>query len=1248
MIPATNTRLLAGEDWKKIYQSFRGADFKSYDFETLRRTMISYLRENYPEEFNDFIDSSEYIALIDLIAYLGQNLSFRVDLNARENFLETAQRRDSILRLAQLISYTPARNSPANGFLKLTAISTSDNIVDSNGVNLANTNIVWNDPTNPEWYQQFINVMNSAMGSVFGNPADRKVIDGITTEQYRVNSANRDTPIFSFSKNINGVPMNFEIVPCTFSGKDFIYEEAPQPAKQFGLIYRNDNQGSGSPNTGFFTHFRQGALSMARFSLDNPVPNEIVGINTPDINNTDVWLWQLDNDDQFDTLWTDVPSLIGNNVIYNSLNKNLRTIYAVTSRDSDQIDLNFADGVFGDLPKGNFRLFYRQSNGLSYAIKPEQMGGVVIEVPYTNSVGQTHTLQLTMSLQYTVTNAAGPESNASIQLRAPQSYYTQNRMITGEDYNISPLTVGTDVLKVKSINRSSSGISKYYDLSDVTGSYSKTNIFANDGILYKETKEESLELDFTSRNQVLSFIKNSLAPIVSDPSLRSFYLENYANPSIAELGLTWVEVNKTPGQSRGYFQSAVGIPSVGAFSENTLRYLQPGALVKFLAPSGKYFDDSNNLKSLVSSQVGFDVVKFVNTFKGTYSYNEYYVKTMNLLPLYTSNLQFSTSTGLRYGLYRDPDSSGLKFWVDFALENDYDINDVILRDTFFPESGIDADRCLQNDKTDYLTANQTGITDVTESDLTEVPQNGRSYIWAKVQQVIGDGSNSGTGTLDDGTGPIIFYTSVPNGCTPIEIIPKYIDSLGFAIENEIANICMTQRNFGLSIDAVTRTWNIIINSNLDIIKPFSLVNQNNYEDIGVDSSWVIAFVWTGKNYQVRYRTLNYIFESEQETAFFIDDTSLNYDFSNNTIVKDKIDVLSINTINDTNLGVDQSWQVDGPVIEIDGYIQPKKVKISFYDYNNAGQLLDPESFDNIVQPFDISPVTGYKDSFVYFKRLDDGLRYELADRELFLAYPTESDIDIPVNERVEGQLFYLYDPAIDAIKYWSNEQLIYTDDYFAKEGRSNLKFHYVHNSGKERRVDPAKSNLIDIYTLTANYDTEFRSWLSGNGNDEPKPPTSQSLEQTYGDELKAIKAISDEIIFHPVKYKVLFGTKANINLRAKFKAVKNANIPTTDNDLKTRIISAINDFFALENWDFGQSFYFTELSTYVMNRLTPDITNFVIVPTGNNAFGSYFEVACQSNEIFISGAAISDIEIIDAITASQLKSPTTIVITSGT
>ena len=107
-------RLLVAEDWKRIYQTYNNADFKSYDFDNLRRTMISYLRENYPEDFNDYIESSEYLAIIDLIAFLGQNLAFRIDLNARENYLELAERRESVLRLARLLSYNPKRNIAAN------------------------------------------------------------------------------------------------------------------------------------------------------------------------------------------------------------------------------------------------------------------------------------------------------------------------------------------------------------------------------------------------------------------------------------------------------------------------------------------------------------------------------------------------------------------------------------------------------------------------------------------------------------------------------------------------------------------------------------------------------------------------------------------------------------------------------------------------------------------------------------------------------------------------------------------------------------------------------------------------------------------------------------------------------------------------------------------------------------------------------------------------------------------------------
>jgi hypothetical protein len=71
---ARQNNLILAEDWTRVYQTFKNADFKSYDFENLRRVMISYLRENYPEDFNDYIESSEYVALIDLIAFLGQSL----------------------------------------------------------------------------------------------------------------------------------------------------------------------------------------------------------------------------------------------------------------------------------------------------------------------------------------------------------------------------------------------------------------------------------------------------------------------------------------------------------------------------------------------------------------------------------------------------------------------------------------------------------------------------------------------------------------------------------------------------------------------------------------------------------------------------------------------------------------------------------------------------------------------------------------------------------------------------------------------------------------------------------------------------------------------------------------------------------------------------------------------------------------------------------------------------------------------
>jgi hypothetical protein len=112
--------------------------------------------------------------------------------------------------------------------------------------------------------------------------------------------------------------------------------------------------------------------------------------------------------------------------------------------------------------------------------------------------------------------------------------------------------------------------------------------------------------------------------------------------------------------------------------------------------------------------------------------------------------------------------------------------------------------------------------------------------------------------------------------------------------------------------------------------------------------------------------------------------------------------------------------------------------------------------------------------------------------------------------------------------------------------------------------------------------------------------------------------------------------------------VKNASKTVNDNDLKVRIITAINDFFDINNWDFGDRFYLSELITYILNSTAPDISNLVIIPrqTGQS-FGSLFEIQSSPDEILISGATVDDVEVVSAITATEVRAdPNSIVTTT--
>jgi len=1126
--------LLANEDWSKIYTSFTDADFASYDFPTIRRTMINYIRKNYPEDFNDYIESSEYLALIDLIAFLGQSLSYRVDLNARENFIETAEKKESVLRLARLVGYNNKRNTAASGLLKIVGIQTTENVQDSSGVSLRDRFIQWNDDTNVNWLEQFNTIMNSAFvaQTTYGKPNASDTVGGIKTDQYQINSSVTDVPLFDFTKTVNGTSTKFQLVSSNVQNSNY-YEETPLPGRTFGLLFRNDKRGNSSPNTGFFIQFKQGELISSPFSINDPSANEIINIDVQNINNNDIWLWELDRNNNYSTEWTKLDNVYGSNVIYNSVNASNRKLYSVTSRVNDQISLNFADGNFGDLPNGNFIAYYRTSNGLTYSIRPTDMQNIVLEIPYTGKTGQANRLTVQLALQSTVTNASATETVTNIRRNAPQAYYTQNRMVTGEDYNTYPLTSSSSIIKAKAVNRASSGISRQFEIKDPTGKYSSTNIIADDGILYKNDYEIDFTFTFSTRNDILGIVRNDIEPIIASVPTKSFYYDKFPRANTSGLNIDWTQSTETSTGSTGYFRNTVNDApiTVGAFTGNNFKFIATDAMIKFVPPTNRYFKPNGELETI-------------------------------------------------------------------------------------PSNG-------------------------------KLPKTARTYIWAKVLNVVGDGSNGGLGSLDDGTGPVVLSEKIPSLATPAEIIPNIVTDLPTDIETEIVDLAFNYRTFGIRFDQNDQEWKIIANANVNTIDPFSLDRQGDLSGTKADKSWIVLFETDGETYTVTYRGLDYRFESQDLVQFYVDARGKTYDTKSGTVVKDQIKVLRVNEdpVEDTILDKDYQWEITGSVRDADGYEQTNKIKVNLYDSDDDGMIDDPDSFINIVSPDNLD-TRGYKDKFVFFQNTTVGNATvtQKVSSDNFVIFDQESSISA-LSDYTDGQLFYFYSSQEDVVKSYSSTlgSLVLETSYFAKQGRDDIKFQYIHNAENDRRLDPSKTNLIDLYILTEAYDTEYRNYLA-NGGTEPTAPTSEQLRSQFEPQLEKVKSISDTLIFHTVKYRTLFGDNAETELQATFKVVKSLGSTASDNEIKSRIISAINDFFDIDNWDFGDSFYFTELATYVHNQLVPDVANFVIVPRSNTqSFGSLFQVVSRSDEILVSSATVDNVQIIDSITAANLQASGNIV-----
>ena len=104
--------------YNKISNKTQEKDIKylNKDFNTFRSNLLEFSKTYFPDTFNDFTEGSPGMMFMEMAAYVGDVLSYYVDTQLQETFLDTVQERTNLFHLAYTLGYRP----------KVTSVSTTN------------------------------------------------------------------------------------------------------------------------------------------------------------------------------------------------------------------------------------------------------------------------------------------------------------------------------------------------------------------------------------------------------------------------------------------------------------------------------------------------------------------------------------------------------------------------------------------------------------------------------------------------------------------------------------------------------------------------------------------------------------------------------------------------------------------------------------------------------------------------------------------------------------------------------------------------------------------------------------------------------------------------------------------------------------------------------------------------------------------------------------------------------------------
>lgn len=1198
----------SAESWEKVYAAFQSINFSAYDYDTVKQSLIDYLKIYHKESFNDFIESSELIALLEIFAYIAEQLAYRVDMLSHENFITTAQRKQSILKLAKLISYKASRNYPATGLVKLNSITISEELYDSLGNNLSNRVINWNDPNNANWKEQFMLAMNHVMINEFGQPDKSGQIGDVTMQLYTLRNSTLSfvNNVFNFTVDTGSDSFPMEVVPADLD-ENGVIEKTPDVSNRMSIIYATDGMGDGSDYTGFLMFLKQGTLLRQELIFNSAIPNRTVELTPSNVNQIDVWINQVDSTGATLARWENIESLLDQNITYNT-SKN-RNKFEVETLELDKIKLIFGDGDFSDIPVGNFHVWLRQSINRAVTIQKNKIQNQEMSFAHRGLTGLTESCALTFSLTSALQNSSASETLEHIRQAAPSAYYSQNRMVNGQDYNTFMLR-DPSILRLKTVNRTFAGQPKYIEWNDASGQYENVKVFGDDLRLEYRFITNNISVASSGR----SIIDSIIQPLLKKPSMKAL--------------LTFINTTSPFNGIDQYAANAI-LPLRTKFIEDTrenMWYLDSGSLIYSTGngvtscPNGKLME-----KTLIQGALD------------SHWYGE--------------PLSYVTINNKTYAKIEDPQTTNTaddKIWapeIPRTLDGltpyiPGDVGSLRQQVSFFQSFGLKYTpfvKMIGNGTVNYIAQNSVCIkkTIIDIETWTFVVNSDNSTVTATSNK---RGRLPALPITEVGSSPILMSSIYPN--TPIDF---YIQQGSVAFEagdtfivnldpsNRTDAILNAQFNIGTSEVGTasnatyqrrlncTGFWDIIEGDTAGIETDLAFTS-----DTASQASWLIwiksqrdAETDEINGFDVTYRELQTTVSSPT-TKFWYNSTNPVVDSKTGEVVHDNIRILRSNFPSDVKLTYDFELDVIGPIIDANGIPDYHRLEItatSKYDAVNDGSL--------------VPSVALMIDTFL---TEDDPLAYRywiITDTMLETYVPIETDfIDITV--LANYQQFYS----------WPVTNVVNTIDgvkYGRVKSHADLDFMWRHYSPHTNMIDPSVTNINDAYVLTRGYYNNVLSYLDGRIASMPLPPTALDLRSQYAT-LLTHKMISDHLVLHPGQIKLLFGQLAEPELRGKFRIVKAQSATMSTERIKQEALTVIQQFFSIDNWDFGDTFYATELIAAIHQRLSTEIASVVLVPTYSiNSFGSLFTVLAGNIEILQSAATLDDIEIVEELSPLVLR-----------